>query len=238
MSCSVIIPACNEEDYLEKTLACIAGARAFASELQVEVIVVDNASSDRTASIAASAGVKVVKEPVRNIARARNRGAASSAGEWFVFIDADTLVPEYLLRRIAGLLQDPACIGGAADALNTSNRMIVRLYLGFWRVIGTVGGLAQGAVQFCRREAFEAAGGYDESLWIGEDVDFYIRLKKLAKRNNHRVHFMRDVRVHPSSRRFDRWSVWEIFLRTNPLFILLFRRHRSAWKGWYDQLIR
>jgi glycosyltransferase involved in cell wall biosynthesis len=238
MSCSVIVPACNEEDYLGKTLASIEAARAFASELQVEVIVVDNASDDRTASIAASGGAKVVKEPVRNIGRARNRGAASSTGVWFVFIDADTLVPERLLRRIAELLQDPLCIGGAADALHNSNRLIVRLYLKFWRVIGTVCGLAQGAVQFCTREAFDAAGGYDESLWMGEDADFYLRLKKLAKRNRHRVHFMRDVCVHPSSRRFDRWSVWEIFLRTNPLFILLFRRRRAAWKGWYDQLIR
>jgi glycosyltransferase involved in cell wall biosynthesis len=238
VSCSVIIPACNEENYLGQTLASIAAARAFASELQVEVIVVDNASSDRTASIAASAGATVVEEPVRNIALARNKGAAASVGAWLVFIDADTIVPEHLLQRIATLLQDPGCIGGAADAIHNSNRMIVRLYLQVWRVIGLVGGLAQGAVQFCRRESFEAAAGYDESLWMGEDVDFYLRIKKLAKRNHQRVQFMRDVRVQPSPRRFDHWSVWEILLRTNPLFILLFRRRRGAWKGWYDQLIR
>jgi glycosyltransferase involved in cell wall biosynthesis len=238
MSFSVIVPACNEEDYLAETLASIAAAQAYASEQQIEVVVVDNGSTDRTASIAAAAGATVVTEPVRNVGRARNRGAASAVGEWLVFIDADTLVPERLFRRIAELLRDPRCIGGAADALHSSNRMVIRVYLRFWRFIGTISGMAQGATQFCRREAFEAVGGYDESLWMGEDVDFYWRLQKLAKRNHARVDFVRDICVSPSSRRFDRWPVWEILLRTNPLFILLFRRRRAAWKGWYDQLVR
>lgn len=238
MSFSVIIPACNEEGYLNRTLASIEAARAFAAEQQIEIVVVDNASTDRTASIAAAAGVRVVTEAVRNVGRARNRGAASAMGEWLVFIDADTLVPEGLFRRIAEVLRDPRCTGGAADAVHTSNRMVVRLYLHCWRFIGTVAGLAQGAAQFCTREAFEATGGYDESLWMGEDVDFYWRLRKLAKRNGARVQFLRDIRVYPSSRRFDCWPVWEILLRTNPLFILLFRRHRAAWKGWYEQLVR
>jgi glycosyltransferase involved in cell wall biosynthesis len=238
MSLTVIIPACNEEDYLDETLMSIETARLFAPDLQIEVIVVDNGSTDRTALVAGAAGAKVVAEPIRNVARARNRGAASAGGGWLLFVDADTVVPKQLFRRIAEVLDDERCIGGAADTLQSSNRLLIRLYLQLWRFIGTVAGMAQGAAQFCTRDAFDAAGGYDESLWMGEDVDFYWRLRKLAKRNAAHVHFLRDLRVHPSSRRFDRWSVWEILLRTNPLFILLFRRRRSAWKGWYDQLIR
>lgn len=238
MSFSVIIPACNEEAYLEKTLTCVDTARTLASEQLSEVVVVDNGSTDRTASIAVAAGARVVTEPLRNVGRARNRGAASAAGEWLVFIDADTLVPERLFLRVADVLRDPRCIGGAADAVHTSNRRVIRLYLRFWRLIGTIAGMAQGAAQFCTREAFEAAGGYDESLWMGEDVDFYWRLTKLARRTGSRVAFLRDVCVYPSPRRFDRWPVWKILARTNPLFILLFRRRRAAWGGWYDQLVR
>ena len=238
MSFSVIVPACNEEGYLEKTLASIQTARAFASDQQIEVIVVDNASTDRTRSIAAAAGATVLTETMRNVGRARNTGAASAVGNWFVFIDADTLVPEDLFFQIAALIRDGRCLGGAAVIQHRSNRIAVRFYLQFWRVVGAMLGLAQGAAQFCSREAFAAVGGYDESLWMGEDADFYWRLKRFAKRNRAHVHLSRHFQVYPSSRRFDLWPVWRILLFTNPLFIVLFRRRRAAWKGWYDELVR
>src|SRR5438876_11028275 len=55
-----------------------------------ELIVCDNNSDDRTAQIARAAGARVVFEPVNQIARARNTGAAHAAGEWLIFIDADS----------------------------------------------------------------------------------------------------------------------------------------------------
>ncbi|HEY3054008.1 MAG TPA: glycosyltransferase [Thermoanaerobaculia bacterium] len=238
MSLSVIVPAFNEEAYLGETLASINVARAFASDESIEVIVVDNASTDRTPLVATSAGATVVSEPHRNIARARNRGAARSTGETLVFIDADTLVPSEFFARIAEVLRDPVCLGGAADTDYAPKRKIIRAYLQAWRWIGMFAGIAQGAAQFCRRQAFETLSGYDESLWMGEDVDFYLRLKKLAKRSGGGVQFLTDVCVRPSSRRFDRASVAEILVLTNPLFILMFQRRRSMWKSWYDEEIR
>jgi len=233
LSFSVIVPACNEQAYLPATLAAIDAARSGASDHAVEVIVVDNDSTDATASVAVGHGARVVHQPLRNVGRARNTGAAVATGEWLVFIDADTLVPPELFRRIAERFADPQCIGGAVDALHGSNRLVIRLYLRFWRFVGTVAGMAQGATQFCRRDAFEKTGGYDESLWMGEDVDFFRRLRKTG-----RVAFLRDVQVVPSSRRFDTWPVWKILVQTNPLFILLFRRRRKTWAGWYDRLVR
>lgn len=237
-SISVIVPAYNEERHLPATLTAIEAARRHASNEQVEVIVVDNDSTDRTPAAAAKAGATVVREPVRNVARARNTGAASANGESLVFIDADTIIPERLLDEIARAMRDPACIGGAVDARHMTNRPFVRLYLRFWQCIGTVAGMAQGATQFCRRDVFRELHGYDESLWMGEDVDFHWRLKALARRRNARVAFLRHVWVVPSPRRFDQWPVWKILLFTNPLFALLFRRRRSAWRGWYDEVVR
>ncbi len=111
---------------------------------------------------------------------------------------------------------------------------MIRLYLQVWYLLGRLTGMAGGAAQFCRREAFLALGGYDESIYMGEDVDFYWRLSRTARRAHRKVCYITDVRVVPSSRRrWDRWSVWRTLLWTNPALIALFRRRRGAWRGWY-----
>jgi GT2 family glycosyltransferase len=98
--------------------------------------------------------------------------------------------------------------------------------------------MAQGATQFCRKDVFLALGGYDETLYMGEDVDLHWRLKGLAARRRGSVSFIEDLRVKPSTRRFDRWGLWRTLVWTNPLFILLFRRRKAAWRGWYDEAPR
>src|SRR5690242_4869767 len=103
MTISVIIPAFNEERFLPQTLQHLHQATKYlgaAPDRHVEIIVVDNASSDRTAEIALAAGAKVISVPEHNIAKVRNAGAAAASGELLVFLDADTLIPEILLRRI------------------------------------------------------------------------------------------------------------------------------------------
>ncbi|MDQ2855648.1 MAG: hypothetical protein M3R68_04925, partial [Acidobacteriota bacterium] len=76
------------------------------------------------------------------------------------------------------------------------------------------------------------------TLLMGEDVNLYWRLQRLAKRENGRVVFIEDIRVAPSSRRFDQWRLWRTLLWTNPLVILLFRRSKTCWKGWYKSVPR
>jgi hypothetical protein len=98
--------------------------------------------------------------------------------------------------------------------------------------------MAQGAAQFCRRESFLALGGYDETIYMGEDVDFYWRMRRAARRGGRRVCYITDMRVIPSPRRFDRWSIWKTLLWTNPLLIALLRRRKGAWRGWYEDVPR
>ena len=107
-----------------------------------------------------------------------------------------------------------------------------------WRFVGKVTGMAQGATQFCRKDIYASLHGYDETLYMGEDVDFYWRLKRFAKRCNSYVQFIDDLQVSPSSRRFDEWSMWRTLVWTNPIFILVFRRRKSVWKGWYSVVPR
>jgi glycosyltransferase involved in cell wall biosynthesis len=235
-SVSVIIPAFNEARHLPETLDRLRAAEhCFTADAHaaVEILVVDNASTDRTAELAQSAGATVVREPEPNIARARNSGAAIALYDVLVFLDADTRIPPELLLRIARAMADPKCAGGAVDAVHRPRSLLLRAYLRLWRLFGRRAGMAQGACQFCRRSVFQELGGYDETLYIGEDVDFHWRLKRLARRRALRTCFIQDLRVAPSPRRFYRWPLWRSLLWTNPLLIFLLRRRRAAWAGWY-----
>lgn len=116
----------------------------------------------------------------------------------------------------------------------TPQRRFARLYLRAWRLLARLTGMAQ----FCRSDAFEEAGGYDETAWIGEDVDFYRSLKRLARDTGRKVAFVRRPRVRPSTRRFDKWPLWRVLVWTNPLFIALLRRRKAVWTGWYAREVR
>ena len=238
---SVIVPAFNEEAWLPATLQSI---RAAADHLRarsgvgVEVIVVDNNSTDGTAAVARDLDATVVHEPVQSIGRARNAGARQATGDVLVFIDADVLVPRTLLEAIHATMSDPRCLGGGVDTEHDPRRLLVRLHLRAWRLLAALTPMVQGATQFCRRSAFEQVGGYGEDVWMGEDTDFYRDLRRLAGRTGGRVRLIRSPRVRPSSRRFDQWPLWKTLVWTNPLFIALLRRWKAAWAGWYSRVVR
>ena len=241
MNLSVIIPAFDEADYLPSTLDSIQRASEHLlsrADVDVEVIVVDNNSTDDTAAIAEAMGTTVVGEPVQGIGRARNRGASVAEGDVLVFVDADVTVPVTLLEVVHEAMSDPDCIGGGVDVEYRPRRLVIRLYLRCWRQLARLTGMVQGATQFCRRSTFEAVGGYDESVWIGEDVDFLWSLKRLARETGQSVRVVRTPRVLPSTRRFDKQPIWKVLLFTNPLFIALFRRRKAVWADWYKRPVR
>ena len=241
MNLTIIVPGFNEADYLSATLDAIEVAAAHLpahSDAEVEVVVVDNNSTDETAAIARSKGAAVVHEPVQGIARARNAGARHAQGDVLVFVDADVFVPPALLEAIHGAMRDPACVGGGVDVECLPRRRSMRLYLRAWRLLARRMRLVQGATQFCRRDAFEQLGGYNEEAWIGEDVDFYRSIERFAGNTGGTVGFIEQPRVQASSRRFDKWPLWKTLLWTNPLFIALFRRRKAFWAGWYRRPVR
>ncbi len=238
---SIIIPAYNEEAYIGRTLKYLNQAIVYAREKGgqiLEVIVVDNDSSDNTASIANTYGATIVTMPIHNIARVRNAGVRAASGNVMVLLDADTIIPESLLFRIDRLLSDSTYAGGSVDTDYRPQKVTVRGYLQIWRVIGKIFGMAQGAVQFFRKEVFDMIGGYDERFYMGEDVDFYWRLKKSARKQNLKTLYIEDMQVIPSCRRFDQWPFWRTVVWTNPFFAFLFRRWEKAWDGWYRDIIR
>ena len=146
MKLTIIVPAFNEEAYLAATLNSIqtAAARLRArSEVDTDVIVVDNNSNDGTAAVARGKGATVVHEPAQGVARARNTGALHAEGDVLVFVDADVTVPPKLFDEIHSAMSDPNCVGGAVDVDYRPRRLSMRLYLRIWRVLARLTGMAQ-----------------------------------------------------------------------------------------------
>jgi len=102
-----------------------------------------------------------------------------------VFVDADLAIEDALLVRVWELMRDPRCLGRAVQVRYEPARRAVRAYLAAWGLAARLAGI--GGVQFCRRAAFEAPKGYDESLYMGEDADFFRRLRRLGGRERRRV---------------------------------------------------
>ena len=103
-----MIPAFNQtrlSDSVCKSISTSLTAN-YKPRFTSETIVVDNNSTDNTAELARQAGARVVFEPVNQIGRARNAGAAQAAGDWLLFIDADSLLNPGLLADILRVIEE------------------------------------------------------------------------------------------------------------------------------------
>jgi glycosyltransferase involved in cell wall biosynthesis len=193
MKLSVVIPAHNEEAYIGPCLKAVLKEVARFGHA-AEVLVVNNASSDCTARVAASfPGVQVVNEPCKGLSRARNRGYLESRGELIANVDADCLMPRgYLTRAVRhferdsrlALLSGPFFYYDLPQAAQIVTQVLY-LFQFFPNVIGQrilgMGALAQGGNFVVRRSMLDKAGGYNTSLTFwGEDADAAIRLSRVG----------------------------------------------------------
>lgn len=200
---SIIIPAYNEQEQLTRTLPAIRAAMEAVPHAG-ELIVVDNNSTDKTAQIARDHGAAVVFEPVNQIARARNTGARAAASDALVFIDADTTPDGELIgQAVALMLEGKAIGGGGIVEMDTPVPWTVRLALGFWNAVSRLFRLSAGCFFFCRREAFEAAGGFPESVYASEEIWLGRRLRKLGRQRGKPMTIIRSPTVKTSARKTD-----------------------------------
>ena len=137
MRLSIIIPAFNEEKLLPGCLAHVAVAlRSNASpDWTAEVIVCDNNSTDRTGQLAREAGARVVFEPINQISRARNAGAAIASGDWLLFIDADSYLHPATLADLLCSTRQSHCAGGGCIVDLDEAPWAGRALIGFWNLL-------------------------------------------------------------------------------------------------------
>lgn len=180
MKVSVVVPAYNEEKLLAESLRAIRAAMAVFDD--AELIVCDNNSTDRTAEIARQSGAMVVFEPVNQIARARNAGAARASGDWLVFVDADSFPAIGLFREARERMESGACLAGGSVISHQNMPGAARAAIGLWNAMSRTLRWAAGSFIFCEAAAFREIGGFDERLFASEELDLSRRLKRLARR--------------------------------------------------------
>jgi len=239
MRISIVVPAFNEEKILGATLAQIKSAcGAFAPVgWETELIVCDNNSTDRTAAIAQAAGAIVVFEPVNQISRARNTGAARATGDWLVFVDADSRPGTGLFADMIEQIRSGDCLAGGATLQWDRKHlpiswMMPLLNAGFrWRR------LLHGAFIFIETATFRQLGGFSIETFSGEDWELSLRLNQRAKESNRRFVILYRHPIVTSGRRFGDYSVltpFKVLYRT----IFVPRRiqiSREAARRWYDR---
>jgi glycosyltransferase involved in cell wall biosynthesis len=193
-SVSIIIPFRDSQEWLSETLSSVE-AQAEVDAAEIEVILVDNGSSDRSRLIAeeyaraSRFSARTIEAPEPGASRARNVGAANSLAPWLCFVDSDDIVDTYKLKV-------QLCEASRADkqvAVLYSAYANLHQLSGQWQVVGSpnLPALDQGALAasllgsanfiqlgstLIRKSCFEAVRGFDEGFHIVHDVNLYIRM--------------------------------------------------------------
>jgi glycosyltransferase involved in cell wall biosynthesis len=187
MRISLVIPAYNEEKYISPLLESIAKNR---TEEIIEVIVVNNASTDNTAAVAENfPGVRVVNEPDKGLTKARQRGLMEAKGDFVAYLDADTRMPPgWVAKAKYEFSHDPniVCLSGPFRYYDLPKFQKI-LAEALWYIAVPItyeitGFMVLGANFIAKRDALIKIGGFDTSItFYGEDTDIALRLSKVGK---------------------------------------------------------
>jgi len=238
MLLSIVIPAFNEEKLLPGTLEAVASAAAAlrAAGVEHEVVVCDNNSTDATAAVARAHGAAVVFEPLNQISRARNAGAALARGECILFLDADSRPGWGLFNHLAAVLHDDGVLYGGCAMTLDEGPPAAHAVLALWHRLAQWRWWAAGSFLFVRREAFLTTGGFSGELFASEEIEFSDRLKSLAGQRGKRFAWLGECPLVTSGRKLRFYSSWwhfRFFLRT-ALSAQRNLRRRDACQLWYD----
>jgi glycosyltransferase involved in cell wall biosynthesis len=235
MKLSIVIPAYNEEQYIGSCLSSLERELARVNH-DVEVIVVNNASVDRTGEVASSFSfARVVDEPKKGLVRARHAGYLVSSGELIANVDADTVFPEGWIDKVhTAFVKDDALVALSGpyiyhDLSGMTNAGVWVFYFigylghSFNRFVLRRGGtMLQGGNFILRKTALEKAGGYNL------DFDFYGEDTEVARlvSPHGKVHFTFALPMYTSGRRLAKEGVITMGARyaLNHLWTIFFRK--------------
>ena len=194
MKISFVIPAYNEENYLKDCINSIL-IETKGKNYNFEIIVVNNASTDKTKAVALSfKNVKVVDEPNKGLVAARRAGYVVSTGDLIANIDADTRLTKDWIEKVLGefsknenlvALSGPFIYYDLSDFMKITVKLFYYYTFSLYLIANNVlktGSMLQGGNFVLRRSAFEKAGGYDVKTYTfyGEDADIAVKMFKVG----------------------------------------------------------
>jgi glycosyltransferase involved in cell wall biosynthesis len=227
---SFIVPAHNEEAWVGRCVSAIRSGLEALGEPH-EIIVVDDASSDATGSIARQQGAQVIRVEHRQISATRNAGARQARGDILFFVDADTLVNAPAIQSALRSIRAGAAGGGCAPRFEgrlpwwCKPTLLAVEHLCRW-----LNFFPSGACLFCTHSAFEAIGGFDENYYALEELGFVNALKRQGR-------FVIPVEtVVTSGRKVRAHSFWGLAWLTTRLILRGSRglRSRRGLDYWYE----
>jgi len=237
---SVVIPAHNEALYIGKCLQSVVRAAELVSPDAVETIVVANRCTDSTAEIAEEFGARVLTNDEKCISAIRNTGIRAAKGGIIVTIDADSVMSDHSLQEVRQMLESGFYIGGGSPI--KFERMSAGIFFSALYVAANLvpvmlrnrAMLSGGMFWFYRRD-FDAIGGFDETLVSLEDMDFAVRLNRLAAARGKKYGTLKHSHIVTSSRKFDEFGDWYL-IRDHKLTRRIFtgRDRQAADKFYYD----
>ena len=205
---SVVIPAHNEQNYVGR---CIDSIKQAAEHFggNVEMIVVCNRCTDRTAEIAEKLGARVIFNEDRCIAKVRNTGINAARGKMVMTIDCDNRMTVGTIREAWRMLKSGRYIGGGAPI--RFERYSLALWLNdlMCRVAFGLTGLYCG-IFWAERSTFEAIGGFVEKRAF-EDAETAKKLRKFGKSHGKRYGVLRKNHLINSTRKYDKMGDWMYF---------------------------
>ena len=202
MDISIIVPAYNEEKYIEETLRSIKDQK---TDLKYELIVADSKSTDKTVKIAEKYADEIITSPKREAAATRNAGASIAKGKILVFIDSDTqIMPDYLEFIFKKFKKDPLLIG-LATSFKFSKRspklkFAEEVTNGYLLMRSELGRATLPGFNTCvLKNKFKKIGGFQSGLL--EDVQLSKDLRLLGK-----TEYLSKKKVITSSRKLEKWG--------------------------------
>lgn len=207
MLLSIIIPTKNEEKRLPRLLESVK-KQIFSD---YEIIVADSKSEDKTLEIAKKFNCRITEGGIPS--KARNNGAKLAQGEYLLFLDADVVLPEpnfivdalYEFRR-------KKLSGASALSRPTVLKKRYRLFFWLWDKWNILSQYfhpqAAGYCILSLKKAHDSIGGFDETIYFGEDSDYSYRMSR-----KHKFGILRTVKVYASPRRFQEQGFWKTFFQ-------------------------